>query len=129
GQLSLGGGISQVPDNATPPGAINRFTLSCIGPNCNLGTTASGSTPAGVDCTAAGCKFGTPLPIVNAGLSVCVTNTFFPNARCLGAASPFACCTGAGTGTCSGPTGTLNTTTGAASWVFELNSATVLTGN
>jgi len=43
--LSLGGGLSQVPDNATPPGAINRFTLSCAGPNCNIGTTASGSTP------------------------------------------------------------------------------------
>src|SRR5207244_7977000 len=45
GNLSLGGGISQVPDNATPAGAINRFTLSCTGPSCNLGTTPSDSTP------------------------------------------------------------------------------------
>jgi len=129
GSLSLGGGISQVPDNATPPGATNRFTLSCNGTQCDIGTTASGSTPAGIDCTAPGCRFGTPLPISNAGLSVCVTNTFFANANCLGAGNPFACCTGAGAGTCAGPTGTLDTATGAASWTFPLNSATVLTGN
>src|SRR5262249_49854186 len=59
GNLSLGGGISQVPDNVTPAGATNRFTLSCAGSSCTVGTTASGSTPAGVDCTAAGCPFGT----------------------------------------------------------------------
>jgi hypothetical protein len=76
-----------------------------------------------------GCRFGTPLPISNAGLSVCVTNTFFPSANCIAAANPFPCCTGAGTGTCTGPSGTLNTATGEASWTFLLNSATVLTGN
>jgi len=107
GGLSLGGGISQVPDNATPSGATNRFTLSCVGPACTIGPTASGSTPAGVDCTDVGCLFGTPLPISNAGLSVCVTNTFSPVA----------------------PSGTLNLTSGAATWNFQLNSATVLTGN
>lgn len=130
GSLSLGGGISQVPDNATPSGATNRFALSgCVGTSCNIGPTAAGTTPVGIDCTGPGCRFGTPLPISNAGLSVCVTNTFFPSSKCLDAGKPFACCTGAGTGTCSGPSGTLDTATGAASWTFQLNSATVLTGS
>src|SRR5204862_799267 len=106
GGLSLGGLISQVPDNLTPAGATNRFLLTgCVGSTCNLAVTTSGSTPAGVDCTDVGCKFGTPLPISNAGLSVCVTNTFS-----------------------SAPTGTLNSATGAATWNFQLNSATILTG-
>jgi hypothetical protein len=48
-----------------------------------------------------------PLPISNAGLSVCVTNTFSPVA----------------------PSGTLDTATGDATWNFQLNSATILTGN
>jgi hypothetical protein len=107
GGLSLGGGLSQVPDNATPGGATNRFTLSgCVGTTCNIGSTTSGSTPAGVDCTDVGCRFGLPLPISNAGLSVCVTNTFSPVQ----------------------PSGTLDTATGAATWDFRLNSATILTG-
>jgi hypothetical protein len=129
GSLSLGGGISQVLDNATPPGATNRFALSCTGSDCTVSGTAPGSTPAGIECTAVGCRFGTPLPISNQGLSVCVTNTFYAPTFCTGAGAPFACCTGAGTGTCAGPTGTLNTATGAANLDFKLNSATVLTGN
>jgi hypothetical protein len=48
-----------------------------------------------------------PLPISNQGLSVCVTNTFSPVP----------------------PSGTLDTTSGAATWNFQLNSATVLTGS
>jgi hypothetical protein len=95
-----------VPDNSTPPGATNRFTLSCVGSSCTLGSTTSGSTPTGVDCTDIGCKFGTPLPISNAGLSVCVTNTFSPVQ----------------------PSGTLDLVSGAATWNFQLNSATILTG-
>jgi hypothetical protein len=107
GGLSLGGGLSQVPDNSTPAGATNRFKLtSCAGSNCNIGATTSGSTPAGVDCTDVGCRFGVPLPISNAGLSVCVTNTFSPVP----------------------PSGTLDTVSGAATWNFQLNSSTILTG-
>jgi hypothetical protein len=106
GKLSLGGGISQVPDNTTPSGATNRFSLSgCVGSVCDIGAIASGATPAGVDCTDVGCSFGVPLPISNAGLSVCVTNTF---------SAP--------------PSGTLDLDSGDADWDFELNSATVLTG-
>jgi hypothetical protein len=105
GNLSLGGGASQVPDNTTPPGATNRFAVSnCAGGTCTVGPIATG-TPD-FDCTNTGCFFGTPLPISNAGLSVCVTNTF---------SQPVA--------------GTLNTTTGAVTMTtFQLNSATVLTG-
>jgi hypothetical protein len=101
--LSLGGGISQVPDNTTPPGATNRFALSCVGAACTVGATATAT--AAYDCSNTGCFFGTPLPISNAGLSVCVTNTF------------------------SAPvSGTLNTTTGDLTMNFQLNSSTVLTG-
>jgi hypothetical protein len=106
GNLSLGGGLSQVPDNTTPAGATNRFALSCVGSACTVGPTTAGSTPAGVDCTNTGCAFGTPLPIANSGLSVCVTNTF---------SAPVA--------------GTLNTGTGVATLNFQLNSRTILTTN
>jgi hypothetical protein len=102
--LSLGGGLSQVPDNTTPSGATNRFSLSCAGASCTVGAV-SPATPA-YDCSNTGCLFGTPLPISNAGLSVCVTNTFSAPAS-----------------------GTLNTGTGAVTMNFQLNSATVLTGN
>jgi hypothetical protein len=102
--LSLGGGISQVPDNTTPPGSTNRFSLSCAGPSCTVGSVATATSA--FDCSNTGCLFGTPLPISNAGLSVCVTNTFSAPAS-----------------------GTLNTGSGAVTLNFQLNSATVLTGN
>jgi len=104
GRLSLGGGLSQVPDNETPAGATNRFGLSCVGSVCTVGP-ASPAT-AEYACTDTGCFFGTPLPISNVGISVCVTNTF------------------------SAPvSGTLDTSSGTATLNFQLQSATVLTGN
>jgi hypothetical protein len=102
--LSLGGGLSQVPDNTTPSGSTNRFSLSCAGPSCTVGPVSPAT--AAYDCSATGCLFGTPLPISNAGLSVCVTNTFSAPAS-----------------------GTLDTGSGDVTLDFELNSATVLTGN
>jgi hypothetical protein len=102
--LSLGGGISQVPDNTTPPGATNRFSLSCTGSSCTVGPFGP-AVPGQFDCTQQGCLFGTPLPISNAGLSVCVTNTF---------SQPVS--------------GTLDTSSGSATLNFQLNSATILTG-
>jgi hypothetical protein len=104
GNLSLGGGLSQVPDNTTPSGSTNRFALSCAGASCSVGPVSSAT--AAYECSNTGCFFGTPLPISNAGLSVCVTNTFSAPAS-----------------------GTLDTSTGAATLNFQLNSATVLTGN
>jgi hypothetical protein len=107
GRISIGGGSSQVPDNVVPAGATNRFNLTkCIGTTCGITGAVPGSTPPGVDCTWVGCPFGVPLPISNAGLSLCVTNTF----------SAF-------------PTGTIDTATGAATWSFPLSSKTILTGN
>ena len=103
-QLSLGGGLSQVPDNTTPPGSTNRFSLSCAGASCTVGGLSPAT--AAYDCSNTGCLFGTPLPISNAGLSVCVTNTF---------SSP--------------ASGSLNTGSGDVTLNFPLNSATVLTGN
>jgi hypothetical protein len=104
GNLSLGGGGSQVPDNTTPSGATNRFSLSCTGASCTVGPVATATSA--FDCSNTGCFFGTPLPISNAGLSVCVTNTFSAPAS-----------------------GTLNTTSGAMTLNFQLNSRTALTGN
>ena len=104
GNLSLGGGISQVPDNVTPPGSTNRFSLSCNAQGqCNVGSIPTAG--AGFDCSAVGCRFGAPLPISNAGLSVCVENTFSQNAS-----------------------GTLDRNDGSATLDFELNSKTILTG-
>ena len=92
-----------MPDNVTPPGSTNRFSLSCNGADCTVGPLSPAT--AAYDCTNTGCFFGTPLPIANAGISVCVTNTF---------SQPVS--------------GTLNTGTGAATLNFQLNSATTLTG-
>jgi hypothetical protein len=75
-----------------------------VGAACTVGPVSPAT--AAYDCSNTGCLFGTPLPISNAGLSVCVTNTFSAPAS-----------------------GTLNTATGAVTLNFQLNSATVLTGN
>jgi hypothetical protein len=73
----IGGGFSQLPDNPLPAGATSRLTLSnCVGTTCDIGPTAAGTTPTGVDCTDVGCTLGLPIPIANGGLSMCVTNTF-----------------------------------------------------
>jgi hypothetical protein len=105
GNLSLGGGLSQVPDNTTPSGATNRFSLACAGASCTVGPLTAAQVPAGIDCTDTGCRFGTPLPISNAGLSVCIENTY------------------------SQPVGgLLDRNDGSAALNFQLNSRTILTG-
>jgi hypothetical protein len=108
GGLNLGGGGSIIAEGATPAGSISRFSLSCAGPSCTIGSTSSvpPANTAGPDCTNTGCNFGTPLPIVNGALSTCVGNTW---------ASP--------------ANGTLNLTTGVASLNVPLSSFIVLTGN
>jgi hypothetical protein len=104
GNLSLGGGLSQVPDNTTPAGSTNRFSISCAANGvCTVGAFPTAS--AGIDCSNTGCRFGTPLPISNAGLSVCVENTFSQPAS-----------------------GTLDRNDGSATLNFQLNSKTILTG-
>jgi hypothetical protein len=104
GNLSLGGGLSQVPDNTTPAGSTNRFSLSCNAQGqCTVGGFPTAG--AGFDCSSTGCRFGTPLPISNAGLSVCVENTFSAPAS-----------------------GTLDRNDGSATLSFQLNSRTILTG-
>jgi hypothetical protein len=105
GNLSLGGGLSQVPDNTTPAGSTNRFSLNCNAQGqCTVGSVAAAG--AGFDCTNTGCRFGTPLPISNSGLSVCVENTYSQPAS-----------------------GTLDRNDGSATLNFQLNSRTILTGN
>lgn len=74
GTLLIGGGASQVPDNPYPPPSTNRFALSCVDGLCSVGPHATPDSVA--QCTATGCRFGTPLPIANAGLSLCIQSTF-----------------------------------------------------
>lgn len=75
GGLDIGGGGTAVPEGLIPDGATSRLLLgSCAGSVCALAPT--GASGGGIDCTDAGCSFGPPLPIPNAGLSTCVVNTF-----------------------------------------------------
>jgi len=81
GGLNIGGGQSTVLEGPVPAGSISRFRVQC--PNgdaeCPDSTCTIGPVPAAsglVDCSDTGCRFGTPLPIENGGLSTCVLNTF-----------------------------------------------------
>jgi hypothetical protein len=75
GGLDVGGGASAVAEGPTPDGATTRFCIvSCSGNACTLGPSTSSSSA--FDCSAAGCFFGPPLPISNAGTSTCVVNTW-----------------------------------------------------
>lgn len=104
GGLNLGGGNSTVLEGPTPDGAANRFKADCTGNTCTLSATETQS--ACWDCTTTGCNFGTPLPILNGGLSTCVLNTF---------AAP--------------ATGTLDTSTGVTTDLsIDLNSQVFLSG-
>src|SRR6185436_810842 len=84
-------------------GATNRFGLTGAGADCAVGPVSPAT--AAYDCTDVSCLFGVPLPVANAGISVCVTNTFVQPVS-----------------------GTLETATGAATLNIQLNSATTLTG-
>jgi hypothetical protein len=103
GGLSLGGGGATVPEGPTPDGSTNRFAADCSGTTCTLSAFPVGT--ASFDCSNTGCSFGTPLPIVNAGLSTCVDNKFSAPAN-----------------------GTLDTSTGEIDLDIELNATAVLTG-
>lgn len=110
GGLNIGGGESIIGEGPTPDGAVNRFDALCIGNECTVGSTSAVppvNTP-GPDCTAAGCNFGTPLPIPNGlipQLSTCVLNTWNQPAS-----------------------GKLNRATGEAELNVPLNSEIWLTG-
>ncbi len=104
GTLDIGGGLSQLPDNPYPPPSTNRFALSCVDGLCSVGANATPDPVA--QCTASGCRFGTPVPISNAGISMCIQSTF---------AQP--------------PTGTLDLTNGSADLHLELTHRQILTGN
>jgi hypothetical protein len=108
GGLNIGGGGSIVAEGPTPDGSISRFSLSCAGTSCTLGSTSTPPTvnTAGPDCTDTGCNFGTPLPIPNAGLSTCVLNTWTAPAS-----------------------GTVDLTAGTSTTNVPLQSHVVLTGN
>jgi hypothetical protein len=82
GGLNLGGGSGNtVAEGITPSGTTNRFAITgCVGNNCTLGGTALNTATATRDCSAAGCFFGTPLPIPNGGQTTCVVNTFASSA-------------------------------------------------
>jgi len=78
GGLNIGGGQSSLGEGAIPDGATNRFVLSCDAAGlCDVGPI--GLATDDYDCTAEGCLFGPPLPVVNPtlqALNTCVVNRF-----------------------------------------------------
>jgi hypothetical protein len=111
GGLNIGAGGSIVAEGPTPDGAISRYSVACSGSSCTVSAyaTAPALNTADPDCSTTGCNFGTPLPIPNPSIptiSTCVLNTF---------AAP--------------STGTLDLSTGVASFSVNLSSDIYLTGN
>jgi hypothetical protein len=85
GGLDIGGGnnLTPVGEGPTPSGATNLYAVgSCAGTVCPISqkSTAPAANSADPDCSALGCNFGTPLPIVNGSTSTCVVNKFHANA-------------------------------------------------
>ena len=82
GGLNIGGGGAIVPEGQTPDGSTSRFSLNCDGTGaCQLGPVFTAGPK--FDCTAAGCRFGTPLEIPNPRaptLTTCVMNTWSADA-------------------------------------------------
>jgi hypothetical protein len=111
GGLNLGGGCNQdggacgIAEGPTPGGSSNRFNASCSGGSCTITSLTAAQTGSSTNCSAAGCSFGTFLPISNTATSTCVRNVF---------ASP-------GSGTL--------TLAGAFTGSVPLTSNTTLTGN
>jgi hypothetical protein len=111
GGLDIGGGnlVTPVPEGPTPAGATNLYAVTgCVGTACNLAqtSTAPAANSTDPDCSATGCNFGTPLPIVNGGTSTCVVNHFHANAS-----------------------GTMDTGSGAMNLSVDLDSHILLTGD
>jgi hypothetical protein len=112
GGLNLGGGCNQnggacgIAEGPTPGGSSNLFKADCSGGVCSLSSLTAVQTGSLTDCSAAGCSFGTFLPISNTATSTCVRNVF-----------------------AVGGTGTLDLTTGAFTGSVPLTSNTTLTGN
>jgi hypothetical protein len=107
--------------SATTSGAVGANSCSsagtitataCVSPPAVNNATCTTPHGATATCAADGfchipaCYFGSKLPIVNGGLSTCVTNSFRTNA-----------------------TGSVNSTTGAGSMVVDLFSQPSVTGN
>jgi hypothetical protein len=82
GGLNIGGGSAIVPEGPTPDGSTSRFSLNCPAAGaCQLGPVFTAGS--NFDCTATGCRFGTPLEIPNpmsAPLTTCVMNTWSASA-------------------------------------------------
>lgn len=73
GGIDSGGGLGTLPEATVPAGSSMRWHASCTGDTCALTPT---TTPTACwDCTGPGCNFGTPLPIPNGGISVCLVST------------------------------------------------------
>jgi hypothetical protein len=79
GGLYFGGGGNSVPLPAIVPdrGQTVSRIASCSGQTATLAAATSAETGTNLNCSAAGCLFGAPLPIPNAGstpTSTCVIN-------------------------------------------------------
>jgi cysteine-rich repeat protein len=79
GGLYLGGGDATVQQPIpVPEGTEAALGVTCSGDRLTLGQTTPETAGAPHRCTAAGCRFGPPLPAPNtlsASLSVCIINT------------------------------------------------------
>jgi hypothetical protein len=108
GGLNIGGGSAIVPEGPTPDGSTSRFSLNCDATGaCALGPVFTAGS--NFDCTAPGCRFGTPLEIPNpmsAPLTTCVMNTWAASAS-----------------------GTVNRADGTSITTVPLNSDIYTTGN
>jgi hypothetical protein len=79
GGLYLGGGSNSVPLPIPMPDMAHSIAAvtACSGQTATLGAATSAQTGSSRTCTAAGCQFGTPIPVPNSTspfASVCVTN-------------------------------------------------------
>ncbi|HYR96934.1 MAG TPA: hypothetical protein VEM57_09360, partial [Candidatus Binatus sp.] len=111
GGLYTGGGSNTVPLPYAVPDMGQSLTkvASCSGTSLTLANLTQTDTGSNRNCTSAGCLFGPPLPIPNAGstpTSVCVINTVATN--------------GSGAADCS---------TGVSSLNLPLTSTLYLTGD
>ena len=84
--LYTGGGGSSVPPITSPDSGNTKYKVkSCRGKCLTLGAASASDTGSNRNCSATGCLYGAPLPVISAA-SVCVINTVAQpaggNARC-----------------------------------------------
>jgi hypothetical protein len=107
GDLAVGGGASGIPPYPVPSGTTTKFSLlGTSGASRQLVGAPSTISGTSRNCSRAGCKFGSPVPVQNGPLSTCLDNSF------VGTAS-----------------GTVNITAGTVLADIPLQTVVTVTGN